>query len=266
MAQGYAARPSRRPPTSPPTATSRTVAQGRGRRAAEHASKACSPAWRASRRSRRWRTSTTALPAGSSAARSRSWPACLCRAHRERRAGGPQRRGQDALAIALGYRATQAGIKTRFTTAADLLLTLVLAHAQQPAQERDAAGDQRLPAVDHRRDRLPADEREQANLFFQVIAARYERGQPDRDQQSVVRAVGQHLRPGRDADGGAAGSAAASRPHRADQRRELPAETPAQGRDGAIDARRCRLRAARRCAPCGRAFGPPFGAHHRACQ
>jgi hypothetical protein len=32
--------------------------------------------------------------------------------------------------------------------------------------------------------------REQANLFFQVIAARYERGQPDRDQQSAVRAMG----------------------------------------------------------------------------
>jgi DNA replication protein DnaC len=34
------------------------------------------------------------------------------------------------LAIASGYRAAQAGIKTRFTTAADLLLMLAAAHTQ----------------------------------------------------------------------------------------------------------------------------------------
>ncbi len=32
---------------------------------------------------------------------------------------GPSGVGKTSLAIALGYRATQAGIKTRFTTAAD---------------------------------------------------------------------------------------------------------------------------------------------------
>ena len=72
-------------------------------------------------------------------------------------------------------------------------------------------------------------------------------GQPDRDQQSVVRAVGQYLRPGCDPHGGTPGSLAASRAHRADQRRELSAQTPAQDRDGA-SARGRRLRAARRCA------------------
>ena len=43
---------------------------------------------------------------------------------------GPSGVGKTPLAIALGYRAAQAGIKTRFTTAADLLLTLSVAHAQ----------------------------------------------------------------------------------------------------------------------------------------
>src|SRR5260363_72569 len=43
---------------------------------------------------------------------------------------GPSGVGKTHLAIALGYRAAQAGMKTRFTTAADLLLTLSVAHAQ----------------------------------------------------------------------------------------------------------------------------------------
>src|SRR5665647_1250657 len=43
---------------------------------------------------------------------------------------GPSGVGKTHLAIALGYRAAQAGIKTRFTTAADLLLTLTSAHTQ----------------------------------------------------------------------------------------------------------------------------------------
>lgn len=38
--------------------------------------------------------------------------------------------GKTHLAIALGYKATQAGIRARFTTAADLLLTLPTAHRQ----------------------------------------------------------------------------------------------------------------------------------------
>ncbi len=89
---------------------------------------------------------------------------------------GPSGVGKTHLAIALGYRAAQAGIKTRFTTAADLLLTLSVAHAQN-----------QLKAVMHRAiatyRRLIIDEigylpmsREQANGFFQVIAARYEKG------------------------------------------------------------------------------------------
>lgn len=43
---------------------------------------------------------------------------------------GPSGVGKTHLAMALGYKATQAGIKTRFMTASDLLLTLTTAHAQ----------------------------------------------------------------------------------------------------------------------------------------
>lgn len=89
---------------------------------------------------------------------------------------GPSGVGKTHLAIALGYRAAQAGIKTRFTTAADLLLTLSVAHAQnqlKTVMQRAIAG-YRLLIIDEI-GYLPMN-REQANLFFQVIATRYEKG------------------------------------------------------------------------------------------
>lgn len=89
---------------------------------------------------------------------------------------GPSGVGKTHLAIALGYRATQAGIKTRFTTAADLLMTLSVAHAQNQLKSvmQRAINAYRLLIIDEI-GYLPMT-REQANLFFQVIAARYERG------------------------------------------------------------------------------------------
>lgn len=89
---------------------------------------------------------------------------------------GPSGVGKTHLAIALGYRAAQAGIKTRFTTAADLLLTLSAAHAQNQLKTvmHRAISAYRLLIIDEI-GYLPMS-REQANLFFQVIAARYERG------------------------------------------------------------------------------------------
>jgi DNA replication protein DnaC len=89
---------------------------------------------------------------------------------------GPSGVGKTHLALALGYRATQAGFKTRFTSAADLLLQLDTAQRQG-----------RLKAFMQRNVHAPSlliiDEigylptaSEQANLFFQVIARRYERG------------------------------------------------------------------------------------------
>jgi DNA replication protein DnaC len=89
---------------------------------------------------------------------------------------GPSGVGKTHLAIALGYRAAQAGIKTRFTTASDLLLTLSVAHAQNQLKTvmNRSINAYRLLIIDEI-GYLPMS-REQANLFFQVIAARYERG------------------------------------------------------------------------------------------
>lgn len=89
---------------------------------------------------------------------------------------GPSGVGKTHLAIALGYLATQAGIKTRFMSAADLLLTLDTATRQGNLGEvlRRAVLAYRLLIIDEI-GYLPMS-REQANLFFQVVAKRYEKG------------------------------------------------------------------------------------------
>lgn len=89
---------------------------------------------------------------------------------------GPSGVGKTHLAMALGYRATQAGIKTRFMTASDLLMTLTTAHAQNSLKTvmHRAIKAYRLLIIDEI-GYLPMN-REQANLFFQVIAALYEKG------------------------------------------------------------------------------------------
>jgi DNA replication protein DnaC len=89
---------------------------------------------------------------------------------------GPSGVGKTHLAMALGYRATQAGIKTRFMTAADLLLLLTTAHQQNNVKTvmQRAIKAYRLLIIDEI-GYLPMT-REQANLFFQVIATQYEKG------------------------------------------------------------------------------------------
>ena len=89
---------------------------------------------------------------------------------------GPSGVGKTHLAMALSYKATQAGIKTRFMTASDLLLTLTTAHAQNSLKTvmHRAIKTYRLLIIDEI-GYLPMN-REQANLFFQVIAALYEKG------------------------------------------------------------------------------------------
>lgn len=84
--------------------------------------------------------------------------------------------GKTHLAIALGYRATQAGIKTRFITAADLLMTLSTAMRQNTLEEaiKRVVRPYRLLIIDEV-GYLPMS-REQANLLFQIIAKRYEMG------------------------------------------------------------------------------------------
>lgn len=89
---------------------------------------------------------------------------------------GPSGVGKTHLAIGLGYLATQAGIKTRFISAADLMLALAAAARQGTVAETLKRGvlAYRLLIIDEI-GYLPMN-REQANLFFQVIAKRYERG------------------------------------------------------------------------------------------
>lgn len=88
---------------------------------------------------------------------------------------GPSGVGKTHLAIALGYLATQAGIKCRFITAADLMISLAAAQRQNRLNEfmRRNISTCRLLIVDEI-GYLPFG-REEANLFFQVIAKRYEK-------------------------------------------------------------------------------------------
>ena len=89
---------------------------------------------------------------------------------------GPSGVGKTHLAIALGYLATQAGLKTRFLSAADLLLQLDTAQRQgrlKQVMQRSVNGPSLL--IIDEIGYLPMSG-EQANLFFQVIAKRYEKG------------------------------------------------------------------------------------------
>jgi DNA replication protein DnaC len=89
---------------------------------------------------------------------------------------GPSGVGKTHLAIALGYLATQGGIKVKFITAADLVMQLEKAQRQERLKQLMKRSFM-APSV------LIIDEvgylplqRNQANLFFQVIAKRYETG------------------------------------------------------------------------------------------
>lgn len=89
---------------------------------------------------------------------------------------GPSGVGKTHLAQALAYRAVMAGIKTRFISAADLMLQLATARSQGRLKEyfNRAVMGPRLLVVDEI-GYLPFG-REEANLFFNVVAKRYERG------------------------------------------------------------------------------------------
>ena len=92
------------------------------------------------------------------------------------RSFGPSGVGKTHLAIALGYMATQRGWKVRFTTATDLVMLLETAQRQGRLKEvlHRAVNTYRLLIIDEI-GYLPMS-REQANLFFQVVSKRYERG------------------------------------------------------------------------------------------
>jgi DNA replication protein DnaC len=88
---------------------------------------------------------------------------------------GPSGVGKTHLASAYAYKATQAGIKTRFLSAADLMLQLATAKAQERLREymNRAVLGPKLLVIDEL-GYLPFG-RDEANLFFHVIAKRYER-------------------------------------------------------------------------------------------
>ncbi len=89
---------------------------------------------------------------------------------------GPSGVGKSHLAIALAYRAVMAGIKVRFITAADLMLQLATARSQGRLTEyfNRAVIGPKLLVLDEI-GFLPFG-REEANLFFNVVAKRYEHG------------------------------------------------------------------------------------------
>ena len=89
---------------------------------------------------------------------------------------GPSGVGKTHLAIALGLAAVHAGMKTRFTTAADLMLQLAAAERQQRLEQylRAAIMSPRLLIIDEV-GYLPLT-RQQAHQLFQIIAKRYESG------------------------------------------------------------------------------------------
>jgi DNA replication protein DnaC len=89
---------------------------------------------------------------------------------------GPSGVGKSHIALALAHRAVMAGIKTRFITAADLMLQLATAKNQGRLKEyfNRAVLGPRLLVIDEI-GYLPFG-REEATLFFNVVAKRYERG------------------------------------------------------------------------------------------
>ena len=89
---------------------------------------------------------------------------------------GPSGVGKTHIALALAQRAVAAGHKVRFLSAADLMLQLAAAKAQARLKEYFARAvlGPKLLVVDEI-GYLPFG-REEANLFFNVVAKRYERG------------------------------------------------------------------------------------------
>ncbi len=89
---------------------------------------------------------------------------------------GPSGTGKTHLAIAYGILATRRGWRVRFLTAADLILMLETAQRQGRLKEvlQRAIANPRLLIIDEI-GYLPFGQA-QANLFFQAIAKRYEKG------------------------------------------------------------------------------------------
>jgi DNA replication protein DnaC len=88
---------------------------------------------------------------------------------------GPPGVGKSHLAVALGIKAIEAGYRVLFITAANLIATLIKAHGEGRVEDKlKFYTTPRLLIIDEI-GYLPID-RLGANLFFQLISRRYERG------------------------------------------------------------------------------------------
>lgn len=87
---------------------------------------------------------------------------------------GPSGVGKTHITIALGYAATQASIRVRFVSAADLRVNLEIAAKQDRLKDvmRRVAGRSKLFIIDDLG--YLTMNRIQANYLFQIIAKRYE--------------------------------------------------------------------------------------------
>ena len=88
---------------------------------------------------------------------------------------GPPGVGKSHLAVALGMKACEQGVRTLFVTATALIITLGKALAEGKLEERIKILTQPQLLIIDEIVYLPID-RQGANLFFQLISRRYERG------------------------------------------------------------------------------------------
>ena len=124
-----------------------------------------------------------------------------------------------------------AGIKIGFITAADLMIQLAAAKAQGRLKEyfNRAIIGPKLLVVDEL-GYLPFG-RDEANLFFNVVARRYEHGSMILTSNLPFTQWASALADDQTLTAAMLDRGAAPRAHRADQRRQLPAQGQAQGRN-----------------------------------
>jgi len=88
---------------------------------------------------------------------------------------GPPGVGKTHLAVALGLKACEQGMRTLFSTALGLIATLGKAYAENRLEERLKILSQPQLLIIDEIGYIPID-RHGANLFFQLISRRYEKG------------------------------------------------------------------------------------------
>ena len=148
---------------------------------------------------------------------------------------GPPGVGKTHLAVALGLKACAHGVRVLFTTATGLIATLGKAHAEGRLDERLKILAQPQLLIIDEIGYIPID-RQGANLCFQLVSRRYERGAIILNQQSEPRGLGRGLR-------GPRHCLRHSRPpappldHRQHPRRQLSAQGEDEGRTTQVEER-----------------------------